>query len=121
MGWFPEDFRMRPTYTSEFIKSDTDRAVFLGSATADNLVTALTALSAEVWALRRRQKIVERLLHKHTAITAEMIETYVPTAEETAHWQSERDAFVKLMFDPFARAADIPYASSQRYDVGKER
>jgi hypothetical protein len=109
------------TYTSESIKSDTDRAVMLGNAATDNAVSALMALGAEVWAIRRRLKIIESLLVKHAAITAEMIETYVPTAAETARWQSERDAFVKLLFDPFARPADIPYASTLRYDLDKDR
>jgi hypothetical protein len=106
----------RKTYTSDFIKSDTDRAVILGSPIVDNVVSAMMALGTEVWSIRRRQKVIESLLAKHGAITADMIEKYVPTTEETAQWQAERDAFVKLMFDPFARQADIPYSSSLRVE-----
>jgi hypothetical protein len=108
------------TYAQDYIKSDTDRAVIMGSAVADNLMTGLMALSAEVWSIRRRQKIVESLLAKHGSVTHAMIEEYVPSPAETAAWTGERDAFVKLVFDSFSRTADIPYSSSLKFDFKRE-
>jgi hypothetical protein len=101
----------RLTYPEVF-KSDTDRAVFLGHPSIDHLVTAVTALSAEVWSVRRRMKVLESVLEKQTAMTREMLELYVPTADEQAQWAADRDAMVRLVFDAFAQVGDTPYGSS---------
>ena len=93
----------RPTYTSDFIKSDTDKAVFLGNVLFDNMMTSMIALGSEVWANRRRMKVIEALLEKKGSVTAEMIETYMPTKEEEAAWQAERDQFIKAAFGALAR------------------
>ena len=101
-----------PTYTTDFIKHDTDHAVFLGSAMIDNIMTALIALSSEVWTARRRNKVLEATLEKHGILKRELTEAYMPTPEENARWTAERDGFVRTMFDPFLRQADIPFSSS---------
>ncbi len=103
----------RETYAVDFTKADTDRAVFFGDPVIDNLFTAVTVLGAEVWALRRRQKITEKLLEaKQGAITIEMIQKYVPTAEVNAAWALERNELVASIFSSFARPADLPYAAT---------
>ncbi len=94
----------RPTYASDFIKSDTDDAVFLGNVLFDNLMTSMIALGSEVWANRRRMKIIEVLLEKKGSVTAEMIEAYMPTEEEEAAWQVERDQFIQATFGALTRA-----------------
>lgn len=103
----------RPTYTTEYIKADTqDRAVFLGNPHIDNLYAAMTALSSYVWALNRKVNVMETLLDKHGNVTKEMVETYLPTPEENKAWTAQRDQFVSIIFDNFSRPADIPYGSS---------
>ena len=102
----------RPTYTVDFYKQDNDRGVFMGSAMADNLFTAVWNLTAEGWTDRRRIWIMTSLLEKHGKVTNEMIEQYVPTEEEEKLWKAKRDAMVSQMLDPFLRRKDIPYASS---------
>ena len=52
----------RATFTSDFIESDTERAVFLGDPLLDNMMSSLLALGSEVWATRRRMKVLEALL-----------------------------------------------------------
>jgi hypothetical protein len=52
----------RPTHTSDFIKSDVEKAVFLGDPILDNMLTTILAVSAETWANRRRTLVLERLL-----------------------------------------------------------
>ena len=69
----------RKSYTADFIKSDTDEAVFLGNPLMDDMMTSIIALGAEVWANRRRTRIIELLMEKEGAVTREMIEAYVPT------------------------------------------
>ncbi len=112
MAETPKGKSSHPTYTADYVKQDNDRGVFMGSAMNDNLFTAFLTLSAEVWTDRRRIWIITSLLEKHGKVTAEMIEKYVPTAEEEEQWKAKRDAFVSLMYDPFLRSKDIPYATS---------
>ena len=68
------------------------------------MMTAMIALGSEVWANRRRMKIIEALLEKKGSVTAEMIETYMPTEEEETAWQAERDQFIKATFGALTRA-----------------
>ena len=109
------------TYATPAQPSDIDRAVFLGDAAIDNLFTAMTAMAAELWTVRRRQKIVEAVLEQRGLATTESIETYVPTAEQTARWQAERDTFVKMIYEPFARKGDTPYYGSLKFDPDAPR
>ena len=99
-----EDKQERPTYTSDFIKSDTDEAVFLGDVLLDNMMTAMIALGSEVWANRRRMSIIEALLEKEGSVSAEMIEAYMPSEEQEAAWQAERDRFIAATFGPLSRS-----------------
>ena len=100
------------TYTTEYIKADYDRAVFHGDPMIDSLFTALTALGSQVWTVQRRMRIVEILLEKNGTVSREMIEQYVPTAEEAAQLKAERDEFVAEMYDPFRESGDVPYGES---------
>jgi hypothetical protein len=111
----------RQTYTNDFKPSDTDRAIFYSDPMIDNLLKAMIALSAEVWTGRRRVKVLESVLEKHAGISRELAEAYVPTAEETAQWQAERDLFVKTTFDHFLRQADTPYAAPAQPAAGKRK
>ena len=89
----------RPTYTVEAIPSDITNSVFLGNPALDNVMSCIIAMSAEMWATKRRMKVLESLLAKK-GVTPEMIEGYVPTAEEAAAWEKERDRFISLAMGP---------------------
>ena len=94
----------RPTYTVEAIPSDITSSVFLGNPALDNVVSCLIAMNAEMWATKRRMKVLEALLAKK-GVTREMIESYVPTPEETAEWEKDRDRFVTLAMGPLTNDA----------------
>ena len=100
----------RPTYASDFIKSDIEEVVFLGDPILDNLLTTVMALTAELWADRRRNLVIQRLLADR-GITSEMIETYMPTEEEEAAWEAERDRYVDAVMSPMLRRGHIPVAT----------
>lgn len=91
----------RPTYTVDAIPSDITNSVFLGNPALDNVVSCIIAMSAEMWATKRRMKVIESLLAKK-GVTQQMIESYVPTAAETAEWEKERDRFISLAMGPLA-------------------
>ena len=105
----------RVKYHTDFIPSDTRQAVFLGNPMIDHMYAALTAVCGELWSVRRRQNIVETLMEKKGSVTRQEIENYMPTKDEQAAWNAQRDNFINLTFDPFTRSGDIPYASSFDY------
>jgi len=103
----------RPTYAAKAIPSDINNAVFLGNPVLDNLVSVVIALGGELWATKRRMKVMEAVMAKK-GITSDMLEKYVPTAEEAAAWEKDRDRFIELTFGPLSNdgttgvAADFP-------------
>lgn len=100
----------RPTYAAEAIPSDIDRAVFLGNPLLDNMMSSMIAMGTEMWAMKRRMKVMEAVMAKN-GVTSEMLETYVPTAEEEAAWKADRDRFIELVYGPLAREGDLKVSS----------
>ena len=88
---------------SDFIKHDADNMVLLGNPHIDNLLSIVVALGAEIWTGQQRARITEALLTKHGKVTTEMIEQYVPTAEEQAKWAGERKAMVDRIYSVMGR------------------
>ena len=78
----------------DFVKSDYDKAVITDDVHTDNLMTAMLQLAGEVWVIRRRLLIADRLAEKKVFATAAAIDAYVPSAEETAAWERERNSFI---------------------------
>jgi len=88
---------------TNFIKGDYDNMVMLGNPMMDSMLQVMIALGAEVWTGQRRVKVMEKLLSTHGRVTTEMIESYVPTPEETAAWGAERKAMVERIYAVLAR------------------
>jgi len=103
-------------YTTQAHPSDIDRAVFLGDQHADNMYSAFMVMATELWSLRRRQKVLEALLSSRRPVTLEAIETFIPSPEQAAAWQRDRDQFVKAIYDPFLRRDGVIYHESLRFD-----
>lgn len=85
-------------YAIEFIKGDWDKAQYLDDPQVDNLQGALIRLGTELWAVRRRQMVVEALLEQKGLITSAAIEGYRPTAKQAAAWNEERDDLIDRVF-----------------------
>jgi hypothetical protein len=104
------------TFAVQAIPSDVKNGVFLGNSVLDNVVSCLIATNTELWATKRRLKVVEALMAKN-GVTAEMVEKYVPTAQEVAAWEKDRDRFIELTLGYLANegtrdmAADFPKRS----------
>jgi len=105
----------RPTYTSDFIVGDVEKAVFLGNPILDNMLTTILAINAETWANRRRAMVLERVLVEK-GVTQEMIEGYVPSAEEEAQWQAERNRFIDMTLSPMIREGSLPISADREDD-----
>jgi hypothetical protein len=87
----------RPTFTVKAIPADINNAQFLANPVLDNLVSVVIAMGSEVWATKRRMKVMEAVMAKK-GITTEMIEKYVPTEAENKAWEQERDRFIAATF-----------------------
>ena len=103
----------RPTFAADAIPSDIKNGTFLGNPALDNLVTCVIALGTELWATKRRLKVVESVMAK-TGVTTEMVEKYMPTEQENAAWEKDRDRFIELTLGSLGNdgfrgiAADFP-------------
>jgi hypothetical protein len=105
----------RPLYTSDYIVADVESAIFLGNPILDNMFSSMLAINAETWANRRRTMVLERLLAEK-GVTHEMIEGYMPTAEEEAAWQAERDRFIDMTLGPMLRDGSLPISAPREDD-----
>jgi len=88
---------------TDFIKGDFDNMVMLGNPVVDSMLQMMIALGAEVWSGQQRVKIMEKLLTTHGKVTTEMIESYVPTAADTAAWAADRKAMVDRVYSVLAQ------------------
>jgi hypothetical protein len=100
----------RPTYAAEAIPSDVTTSTFLGNPVLDNVVSCMVAMSAEMWATKRRMKVLEAVLAR-TGVSADKIEKYVPTAQETLEWEQERDRYIELVMGPLTNAGYRSFSS----------
>lgn len=93
----------RPTYATEFIKGDWDKAVYLDNPHVDNLMTAFLGLGAEHWALRRRVMVIEKFLEQEKIASPAVIDSYTPTVAEKIAWEKDRDEFIERIFSVLTR------------------
>lgn len=99
----------RQTHAADFIKGDWDKAVYLDSVHADNLMTVVLALGAEFWTMRRRMMVLEKVMGNDKIAAA--IESYVPSKEEGLAWDKARDEFIERSFAALTRpTAKLPTA-----------
>jgi hypothetical protein len=100
----------RPTYATEAIPSDVTAGEFLGNPVLDNVVSCMIAMSAEMWATKRRMKVLEAVLAK-AGITEGKIEKYVPTEQQSAEWVADRDRYIDLVMGPLANQGHKAFSS----------
>jgi len=98
---------------TDFFKGDTDNMVMLGHPMIDALMKISIALGAEMWAGQKRVKIIESLMEKEGKVTPDMVEKYVPSAEEQEQWAAERKAMVERVYSVMSQttAAAAPFTS----------
>lgn len=91
----------RETYVSTPVPYDFGAKELLGNAALDNVVTCLVAMSAEMWATRRRLAALEALLEEQ-GVPAGTVSSYVPTKEQEQAWNEECDRFIETALGPLA-------------------
>ena len=93
----------QPTYATDFVKADVDKAVYLDSLYADNLVNAFVELSGEFWVMRKRMLVLETLLAEGRSIDLAKLEGFMPTLEQKAAWDAQRDDFIGRVLGALTR------------------
>jgi hypothetical protein len=67
----------------------------------DTLLSVVLSLGAEVYALRDRMRIIEKMLEAKGTISRADIEAYKPTPEEGEEIRKDNDAFMARLFRVF--------------------
>ncbi len=106
----------RPDVAVSFVKGDWDRVTYTESPHIDNLMDALVGLGAEVWAIKRRNMVLEKFLDQKKIAPKDLVEAYVPTDEEKVAWAKERDDFIGRIYTVLAR---VPKDTSGDVPTGK--
>jgi hypothetical protein len=101
-----------PAYTTSFVPADSDQVRFYDDPIIDNIVTAIVALGMETWSIRRRSLVLERLLEQK-GVSRDMIEGYMPTDEDVAEWEIERDRFVGKVMGSLMREGNLSPAAKR--------
>jgi hypothetical protein len=94
----------RPDYAVDFVKSDYDKSLITDNVHTDNLMSAVLNLAGEVWVVRRRLLIAEKLAQQKLFATAEAIDGYAPSAQEQTAWEKERDTFIERTLSVLTRS-----------------
>lgn len=92
---FDTEDKKHQTVGVDPIPTDIENGVFFGEPVLDNVVACLIAMNTEMWATKRRMKVLEALLAKQ-GVTQAAIEAYVPTTEQASAWEKDRDRFIEL-------------------------
>ena len=68
----------------------------------DKLMDALLMMGGEIWTLRHRQAITEKLMASGEAVSPDMIETYKPDEAFREAMEAERQDLIRRMFSSLA-------------------
>jgi hypothetical protein len=72
----------------------------------DILLGIVVSMGNEVYVLRDRLRIIEKMLEAKGTISSADVEAYKPTPEEEAEIRKENDAFIARLFRVFEGALD---------------
>lgn len=83
----------------------------LGSASVEDLARMLLALTSEVWIMRDRMAVTERLLEQKFGLAAVEIDRFAPDADFSAELQTLRDRVIGAVVGAPAVAGDDTVAA----------
>ncbi len=107
--------KARKSASDGFISADSDNVTLFPQQVVDNMMHVLIDLGAELWAVRRRMAILERVLEK-VGVSSNDVEVYVPSAEDQAAWRQERDIYISRAFGAMTRKGG---ANEKQMDTSK--
>jgi hypothetical protein len=72
-----------------------DRPDYLDATRIDDLARMLLELTSEVWALRDRNVVLERLLSEHGVLTAGEVDAYQPDEQLASELLTQRRSLIR--------------------------
>jgi hypothetical protein len=98
-----EGKKERPDFAVDYVKGDWDKVTYTDSPHIDNLMDCIVGLGAEVWALKRRNMVLEKILEEKMPGVEAQVEAYVPSEDLKTAWGKERDDWIGRVFTVLAR------------------
>ena len=83
---------------------------FLGDPVLDRMMKVILALSQEVYVLRDRLGVVEKLLDERHVISRADIDDHVPSRQDQPRILAERDAFIERLLSPLTDAGGAEHS-----------
>ena len=80
-----------------------DPRFYYDNVAIDNLTTVCLELGAALWVNQERVRMMEKIMTEQGKMTTDMIEQYVPSAEEVTERKVARDAFIGRIYGAFGR------------------
>lgn len=102
--------------TDAFIDADADNISVMPAQVLDNMMHVIIDLGAEMWTMRRRMAILERVLEK-VGVSSDDIEHFQPSPEDAVAWKEERDIFIRRAFGALGRKGG---SNEKQMDTSKE-
>ena len=106
----------RKAAAGDYVFADSDNISMFPDQIVDNLMHVVVALGAELWALRRRTMVLEKVLEK-AGVSTQDIENFVPSDDDKALWEQERNIFIKRTFSGLERRGG---ANSKQLDMSRD-
>lgn len=101
---------------------------YFSDPVVDKLVEIVLLMGGEIWTLRHRQAITEKLMATGKMVSPDMIETYKPDPEFREQMEAERQDLIRRMFSALAagdvadpRAAGDNWATNSKKDEATKR
>ena len=93
----------RPEFAVDYVKGDWDRTTYTDSTHIDNLMDCIVGLGAEVWAIKRRNMVLEKIIEEKMPGVHAQVEAYVPSEDTKVAWAKERDDWIGRVFAVLGR------------------
>lgn len=85
---------------------------YFDNVMTDNILDALTEISAVLWTVKDRQIVLEKVLAENGIDADALIEAHMPNRDELAMRTAARDEMVQRIFRSFIRRPDNNTAKS---------
>jgi hypothetical protein len=92
----------RTSASDGFIDADAENITLFPQQVTDNLMHVIIGMGAELWTMKRRMMVLERVLEK-VGVSSSDVEQFTPSAEDQAAWKQERDIFIARTFGALTR------------------
>ena len=99
----PEAKPEQPHIAVDYVKGDWDRTTYTDNTHIDNIMDCLVGIGAEMWAIKKRNMVLEKIMEEKQPGLIAKVEAYVPSEDTKVAWAKERDDWIGRVFAVLAR------------------